>query len=86
MLVWGSYGLHLLFKFMKEMVFSAIPNLFSMAKIQFSMFVYISTPMIGYVNVHAILEARRGRARASSSSDDSGSTQVLLFLLSNQSA
>ncbi|XP_023533688.1 protein CLP1 homolog [Cucurbita pepo subsp. pepo] len=32
------------------------------------------TPMIGYVNVHAILEARRSRARASSA-DDSGSTQ-----------
>ncbi|XP_022134389.1 protein CLP1 homolog [Momordica charantia] len=32
------------------------------------------TPMIGYVNAHAILEGRRSRARASSS-DDSGSTQ-----------
>lgn len=38
--------------------------------------------MIGYVNVHAILEGRRSRARASSS-DDPGSTQVLIFL-SNQ--
>lgn len=84
LLVYISCELHLLYtsKSMREMTISVLAKFSSMVMNQFP-FVCLQTPMIGYVNVHAILEARRSRARASSS-DDSGSTQVLLFLFSNQ--
>ena len=44
----------------------------------FVCFFFPQTPMISYVNVHAILDGRRNRAKASSS-DSSNSNQVLVF-------
>ena len=42
------------------------------------MFFEFQTPMVSYVNVHAILEGRRDRAKKSPS-DDSVLSQVILF-------
>jgi len=40
----------------------------------------MQTPMVSYVNVHAVLDGRRSRAKASSP-DDSGSSQVFLVCI-----
>lgn len=44
----------------------------------FFLFFKFQTPMVSYVNVHAILEGRRNRAKTSPS-DDSVLSQVILF-------
>lgn len=42
----------------------------------------LQTPMVSYLNVHAVLEGRRSRAKASSS-DDPESSQVIFFVSHN---